>query len=331
MGMAVNHSPTTTLTTVHDDTPRFVAVGRRGGTALLHDPLTGQTHTCPDDLPPGRLALPSAEITAFPLVHPGDLGDRLPVSLCWSPLVRCNLACPHCLDDKSLTELAFDGRASVAAVLAESGVLAVDVSGGEPLLLRDLGDLLDTLRAGGCAVSVTTNGTRLPRQAEALADRLDAVRVSFDGHDAPSHDHWRGAGSFDRAVQGVRAAVAHGIPVQLQTVLMKCTAGRLRQVVDLADRLGAHGVTFLQFLPIGEGAALVREQIGDERARELVAALPQGPVAVRLRTRDDASGFTVVRADGRVWRNAPGSTSIGAQRELRTTEDLLLDSREGTA
>lgn len=77
-------------------------------------------------------------------------------------------------------------------VLAAAGVLGVDISGGEPLLLRDLPALARRITAcARTAVSVTTNGWHLARRAENLAEALDAVRISLDGPDEASHDRCR--------------------------------------------------------------------------------------------------------------------------------------------
>ncbi|MFC4005573.1 radical SAM protein [Prauserella oleivorans] len=323
---------TSTATTGRASARRRVGCGTRGGTGVVYDPLTGLTHRTGEPTLTGRATLANESIAALPEVHPGGLGDVMPVSVCWSPIVRCNLACPHCLDDKSVPELGRGGRAEVAARIAASGVLGVDVSGGEPLLIRDLPTLLDVLVDGGCAVSVTTNGTHLPRRAEALARRVDAIRVSLDGPDPQRHDRWRGEGSFAKAVSGIRAALAHGIPTQIQAVLMRSTAAGLPALVELADRLGVHGVTVLQYLPFGEGASLANvEQVPDEEALDLVGALGPAPVPVRLRTRADAAGFTVVRADGQVWRNAPDSTAIAALRPLTGPVSLAVTGRDGSA
>lgn len=200
------------------------------------------------------------------------------------------------------------------------------ISGGEPLLLRDLPDLARRVAAGGgTAVSVTTNGWHLARRAGEIAGAVDAVRVSFDGPDQTRHDRLRGDGSFRRAAGGVREAVRVGLPVQLQTVLMSTTRTHAQAVVDLAVALGAGGVTFLQMLPIGAGTALAAEQsLPDEVAQDAVAALdtPTG-FRLRLRLRDaDAAGFTVVRADGWVWRNDAGAAGIARLHPLREPADL---------
>lgn len=323
-----------TRATTSTTATRTVAAGTCPGSRIVHDPLTGLTHRARPDLPVGRVRVTATELAAWRVIHPGDVQQAVPVSVCWSPIVRCNLACPHCLDDKTVPDLARADRHRVAGVLAQSPVLGVDISGGEPLLLRDLAELIDILVDGGCAVSVTTNGWHLARRAEALASRVDAVRVSLDGPAAEQHDRWRGEGSFARAVAGIRAAVAYGIPTQIQTVFLRSTArGSAQPIVDLAAALGVHGVTFLQMLPIGDGAVLADdEQLADDEAHDLIATLtvPSG-VAVRLRTRESAGGFTVVRADGQVWRNQPGATHITTLRPLRRVEDLALAGRDGSA
>ncbi|MBB5856375.1 radical SAM protein [Amycolatopsis umgeniensis] len=315
-------------------TMRTFATRKHGNESVVHDPLTGLTHHAGLTLDSGRVRLPGTDVASWTEIHPAAVQTDVPISVCWSPLVRCNLTCPYCLDDKSILELGRAERYRIANLLAESTVLGVDISGGEPLLLRDLPELVDVLVAGGCAVSVTTNGTHLARRAEALATRVDAVRVSLDGPDAEHHDRWRGAGSFDHAIAGIRAAITQGIPTQIQAVLLRSTAlAGIRAMVDLAATLGVSGVTFLQMLPIGEGTALAgTEQLTDDEALALLAELSTtAAVPVRLRTREAAGGFTVIRADGQIWRNQPSAHAISSLRALSTASDLALTTRDGSA
>lgn len=300
---------------------------------LVHDPAAGLTHRAPEPLSQGRVWLDDAEVNDWPMVAPADLNRTVPVSLCWSPIVRCNLHCPQCLDDTSVAELDATDRRRIAAVLSDTGVLGVDISGGEPLLLRDLPALARRVGAGGrTAVSVTTNGWHLARRAGELAEAVDAIRVSLDGPDEVSHDRIRGAGSFIRAQGGIRAAVGAGIPLQIQTVLMVSNRTVAQHMVDLAAALGVGGITFLQMLPIGAGRQMRNEMLTDQIVLQLFDQL-QVPVdlRVRLRTRDAAGGFTVVRADGRVWRNDEKALHIGSLRPLLGAADLALTARDGSA
>lgn len=309
---------------------------RRGYAAdgdLVHDPATGLTHRAPSPVPTGRVHREQTEVSGWPVVAPGELNRAMPVSVCWSPIVRCNLHCPQCLDDTTVPELDGTGRRRIAGVLATSGVLGVDISGGEPLLLRDLPALGRRIAAGGrTAVSVTTNGWHLARRARDLTEALDAVRVSLDGPDEPSHDRIRGSGSFTRARAGIRAALAAGIPLQIQMVLMTSNHAAAQRMVDLAADLGAGGVTFLQMLPIGAGAQLHGVMLTDPAATQLLTELqvPDG-LRIRLRARSSAGGFTVIRADGRVWRNDVRALHIDGVRALTTSADLALTTRDGSA
>lgn len=300
---------------------------------LVHDPATGLTHRAPNPLPTGRVRCEQTEVSDWPVVAPAELGRAMPVSLCWSPIVRCNLHCPQCLDDTRVPELDAAHRGRIAGVLAAAGVLGVDISGGEPLLLRDLPALVQRVASGGrTAVSVTTNGWHLARRAEELAEAVDAIRVSLDGPDEDSHDRIRGVGSFTRAQEGIRAALSVGIPLQIQMVLMANNHAATQQMVDLVADFGAGGVTFLQMLPIGAGRRLPEEMLTDPAATRVLAGLriPEG-LRIRLRNRASAGGFTVVRADGRVWRNDKRALHIDGLRPLATVADLALTLRDGSA
>ncbi|MFF2081302.1 radical SAM protein [Kitasatospora sp. NPDC058162] len=297
------------------------------GTTVVHDPAVGTNHLPPRPIPAGCVGLDDHEVALWPLADPSVLALDYPLSMCWSPIVRCNLTCPQCLDDKSVRESTAEERRVLASHIAASGVLGVDISGGEPLLLRDLPDLAHAIRSTGTSVvSCTTNGWHLARRAGELSGALDAIRVSLDGATAATHDTWRGQDSYRRAVKGICAAVQEGLFVQLQMVLMQANEHEAQKLLDLAARLGAGGVTFLQMLPIGDGAALAAEQVlTDEQAQETVGPLTVPPgVRVRLRTRKSAGGFTVLRADGFAWRNTRGATGISAFVPVTGPDDLRL-------
>lgn len=311
---------------------RTFAISSSKDGGIVYDPLSGQTFAWPNSPKQGRCDLTDVDLEGLAELTPADLNRTYPVSVCWSPIVECNLRCPHCLDDKTVRSLGREDRTRIAQFIAAAPILGVDVSGGEPLLLRDLPELTTTLRTGP-VVSVTTNGWLLERRAAELAGRVDALRVSLDGATKEAHDCWRKHGSFERALHGIRRAVELEIPVQIQFVAMRSTIDQLQPLVDLAGKLGVDGVSVLQFLPIGEGKALgSTEWLEDDYVAERIAQLtrPSG-MRIRLRCRKAAGGFTVVRADGRVWRNSPDATSILAARPLLAPTDLALTADDGSA
>ena len=134
---------------------------------------------------------------------------------------RCNLTCRHCFiscspHNDSFGFLTLD---QVRRALDESVALGVKeyyFTGGEPFLNRDMVAILElSLRYG--PTTVLTNGTVfkdewLERLAEAEADAEYSLefRVSIDGYSAATNDPIRGAGTFDRAMAGVRQLLRHG-------------------------------------------------------------------------------------------------------------------------
>jgi uncharacterized Fe-S cluster-containing radical SAM superfamily protein len=134
----------------------------------------------------------------------------------------CNLSCTHCFvscgpGDERHRMLS---RAAVAEHVAAGlglGMREVYLTGGEPFLHPELLDILaDTLAAAPC--TVLTNGTLFTRRRlEALRRLSDAarfsleLRVSLDGLSAAEHDPIRGAGTFERTLDGLRGLEAHGL------------------------------------------------------------------------------------------------------------------------
>ncbi|MFD0274681.1 radical SAM protein [Kitasatospora sp. NPDC127111] len=313
---------------------RTFAAAPIDGYTVVHDPVVGSNHLSPTPLPAGRVDLDELHVAAWPEPKLSQLNPPAPLSMCYSLIVRCNLACPQCLDDKTVRESTAEERQAMARYIAESGILGVDLSGGEPLLLRDLPDVARAIRAGGrTVVSCTTNGWHLARRAAELAPVLDGIRISLDGATEATHDHWRGDGSYSRAISGTRAAIDEGLRVQFQMVLMRDNRHEAQELLDRAAQLGVGGVTFLQMLPIGDGKSIAQQQmLTDDEATETVANLhvPDG-LRLRLRTRAKADGFTVLRADGNAWRNTGGATAITVQIAVTGPQDLCLPTTESAA
>lgn len=164
---------------------------------------------------------------------------------------KCNLTCAMC----AVWEGRRDGLPGelVRELLAAArrlGATAFLPSGAESFMRKDTLALLRHADALGFErQEIVTNGILLPHLADALA-AIPSVRlhVSIDGPE-PVHDALRGPAAYARAVAGVRAAVARGIPVGLSAVLMRPTLDTAEHVVDLACDLGAGSVSLQPFQP----------------------------------------------------------------------------------
>jgi endo-1,4-beta-xylanase len=184
-----------------------------------------------------------------------DVPIERPLKLCWAAINLCNLRCDYCIDTKGTPELAAENRKRVLNNLIDSGVLSIDFTGGEPTLLPDLFELMQTVREAGRGVTITTNGTRLHGHAQRLAEHVDCVRVSVDGATANTHDLLRGRmGGFRHITRGVEALRSLGIPVRINTVVMRSNVHEVDAMTALAKSMGAEQINLIQFLPVGEGA-----------------------------------------------------------------------------
>ena len=137
-----------------------------------------------------------------------------PLSATWDLTYACQLRCGYCYSEsgrRASTKLPLPDLLRIADVLASMGLRAVQLSGGEPLLVEGLPEIVRRLRAGGAKIVLFTNGLLLNDDNALEMARLFArIHVSLDGATADVHDSVRGrAGSFD----GARGALGrHPLP-----------------------------------------------------------------------------------------------------------------------
>ena len=185
--------------------------------------------------------------------------ETYPPAVIWVVTQRCFYECVHC--DSWRDERAIDERAllAIADKLVEAPTKIVAVSGGEPFMVKSLREIVTRLKRAGKIVTINTNGHLLERHLDWLvAERVDRVQVSIDGHHAGLHDGIRREpGSFDRIVRGIAALKARrrdGVPrVSVCGVLMKENAAHL---VDFVDRF-ADVADAVEIQPLHESPGLL--------------------------------------------------------------------------
>ncbi|BDP42960.1 GTP 3',8-cyclase [Deinococcus aetherius] len=177
---------------------------------------------------------------------------------------RCNLRCTYCMPAEVFgpgyaflprTELlSFEEIERLCGVFVASGVRKLRITGGEPLLRRDLPDLVGRLtRLSGVEdVALTTNGLLLPRlAAELKAAGLRRVTVSIDSLDPEVFGRMNGQGVHPRRVlDGIEAALSAGLGVKVNTVVQRGVNDEGLRNLWLALREGAV-VRFIEFMDVG--------------------------------------------------------------------------------
>jgi cyclic pyranopterin phosphate synthase len=229
---------------------------------------------------------------------------------------RCNFRCVYCmpkevfgrdhrfLDRREL--LTFEEIARVARVFTEAGVRKLRITGGEPLVRRDLERLIALLAELDVDLTLTTNGSLLPQKARALADAgLTRVTVSLDSLDDAQ---FRALNDVDfpveRVLEGVEAAAAAGLPVKVNAVVKR--GANDDQIVPMAAffRERGHTLRFIEYMDVGATNGWRLDDVVP--AAEIVGALDgafgvepvepayRGEVARRYRYRDGAGEFGVI-------------------------------------
>jgi MoaA/NifB/PqqE/SkfB family radical SAM enzyme len=159
---------------------------------------------------------------------------RTPLMIGWNLTFRCNLRCSYCgVDQLDYEELATEQVCKTLDELYAIGGRWITFSGGEPLLRRDLPEIIDHAHNLGMHVFMSSNGRFIPRDIEKIKN-LDKVSISIDGPE-DVHDDIRGKGSLQHAVDGIRVCQENDILVSLTCVLSRDNLDRVEEVLDFAD------------------------------------------------------------------------------------------------
>ena len=182
---------------------------------------------------------------------------------------RCSLRCTYCMPAQGLpwlakpTLLTTEELIHLARIAVSLGIDEVRLTGGEPLLRRDVVDVVAGIAALGVEVSMTTNGLGLDKMAPALVEAgLTRVNVSLDTLD---HETFRTLARRDRlddTLKGIEAAAAAGLkPLKINTVLMRDINDH--ESPDLLRFALDHGyqLRFIEQMPLDAGHTWRRDNM----------------------------------------------------------------------
>ncbi|MBB5254650.1 PTO1314 family radical SAM protein [Sulfurisphaera ohwakuensis] len=163
---------------------------------------------------------------------------KLPLIAGHKLLYSCNLRCRMCpfwrrKDEKLLT---LEEEVKMMDALQRAGVLFMGFEGGEPLLRRDLPEILKE-SSKRFYTSLVTNGWLLKDRINEIKDYIDNLFVSIDGI-GEIHDKLRGiSGSFERAIEGIKESVKREIPTSISFTLTNENIDEVFKVIELAEKL----------------------------------------------------------------------------------------------
>lgn len=229
--------------------------------------------------------------------HFGRVKRKLRVSL----TDRCNFRCPYCMPvepdfmPKSWQLTRSELRRLLHLFVAELGMTQLRLTGGEPLLRRDLEAIIaecGNLRAVGLhRISMTTNGFLLAKRARALKSAgLDDLNVSLDGLTPETFAALSGGRRPEPVLAGIEAAVKAGLPLKLNTVVVRGVNDHELLPLTrwaLARRLP---LRFIEFMPLDGRGGWSKDRVFDEAA---IIGMLSGEFAVTKLVRDHspATGY----------------------------------------
>lgn len=256
---------------------------------------------------------------------------------------RCNFRCTYCMprevfgrDYEFLAReslLSFEEIERVTRIATGLGVRKVRLTGGEPLLRRDIEDLITRLAAIPAIedLTMTTNGSLLARRAEALAAAgLHRVTVSLDSLDGETFMAMNDAGfPASSVLEGIEAAAAAGLgPVKVNVMVKRGVNDG--EVVSFARHFkgSGHIVRFIEYMDVGHSngwrlddvvpAAEIVSAIHAEMPLEAVPPTYPGEVANRWRYRDGEGEIGVIGSVSQPFCSACTRARLSAEGMLYT-------------
>lgn len=157
----------------------------------------------------------------------------------------CNLTCPHCFaaarEKTDPHDLPLEGWRKIIKALSEGGVYGIIITGGEPLLRRDLETILTEAMDSNLNVSLITNGAGLSeeRMKSLVSTGIPHVMISLDSPSAEGHDTFRGfKGLFARIKHAVPFLRENGTGVTFIAALTRYNIREAAQLIEAAHDLG---------------------------------------------------------------------------------------------
>ena len=200
------------------------------------------------------------------LAHSPDAkvkAEFIPLVISWNITRKCNLKCSHCYINATKEELREELTTEEAKCLMDqiadvSRPLLV-LSGGEPLLRKDIYELIRYGAAKGFRMGLGSNGSLIEEDvAKKLKDAgVKTVSISLDSCVPEKHDDFRGVeGSWLRAVNAIKALKKNGILVQVNTTVTQANHGEIDEIMSLAEHLGVENFHLFFLVPTGRGTKL---------------------------------------------------------------------------
>jgi radical SAM protein with 4Fe4S-binding SPASM domain len=187
----------------------------------------------------------------------------IPLVVSWNLTRKCNLKCPHCYINSTTqqlkNELTTEESKRLIDQICEVSRPLLILSGGEPLLRKDVYELVRYGAEKGLKMGLGSNGSLIDGvAAKKLKEAgIETVSISLDSHIPEQHDEFRGvAGSWEKAVRAIKALRENGVLVQVNTTVTQQNYDQIDDIMSLAEGLGVENFHLFFLVPTGRGAKI---------------------------------------------------------------------------
>ncbi len=200
-----------------------------------------------------------------------------PSLISWNLTKRCNLRCPHCYMDGgtgAAHELDTRECLDLLDAMKAAGTEMVILTGGEPLLRRDIYDIARRASEIGMWVVMGSNGVLVTdRVAETMVEcGVKGVAISIDSIDPDAHDRFRGSsGAWAHSVRALDICRAHGLEVLVQSTVMAFNYHQIPDLIAFAREKGAWSFNLYFLVRTGRGQEM--NDLSPARTASLLANL----------------------------------------------------------
>jgi len=238
---------------------------------------------------------------------------RVPFLVQFTVTNRCDSRCTYCYAryyDRYQEDLTDEQAFKIIDQLAMAGTWRVNLVGGEPLLRKDIGEIINYVKKRGMECAMTSNGHLVPQKIDELK-KLDILCLSLDG-DQKAHDANRGEGSFTKIIKALEAASIYQIPLQIATVLTKENLNSLDFIFAIAYKYSAPiGFTTLITPSSPEGKVTPFGMPSDEEyhkvLRKIIEAKQRGvPILFSVKSLEYCLRWPLSYAQDKIIGEKPG-------------------------
>lgn len=190
---------------------------------------------------------------------------------------RCNLRCIYCMPEKGISSISheevlrYEEIIKLVKIATELGINKIRITGGEPLVRKDLVSFIALLREIDEIkdISLTTNGIFLERYLDNLISAgLNRINISLDSLNPKIYKKITRRGNLDDVMKGLKKAIKSSIrPIKINVVVMKNLNDNLKDLAKLSMKETVH-VRFIEYMPI-MGIEKIRGLTEEEMLNEL--------------------------------------------------------------